>query len=140
MPSVVVVNFGQRGPALDGGGPRSSVGSGAEYLTFLRDDGLVTTLLYRVCILCVDPRLRGNTTTEDGQELHPRRAEMNPEVCLLVHTGPGPVVRSCDTQTPSGGDEESPLHLITPCEGLTAPTSEHGDHTATRQPSHPASL
>lgn len=44
MPSVVAVNFWLRGPGLDSSGLRWGVGSGAEYLTFLRDDSLVTTL------------------------------------------------------------------------------------------------
>lgn len=43
MPSVVVVNFWLRGPGLHGSGPRWGVGSEVEYLTFLRDDSLVTT-------------------------------------------------------------------------------------------------
>lgn len=98
MPSVVVVNFWLRGPGLHGSGPRWGVGSEVEYLTFLRDDSLVTTpdagarifhrpdLLWQrrirfgwrilsgaVCFLQTPPRvlklkLEMNRLTQDGRE------------------------------------------------------------------------
>lgn len=43
MHCIVAVNFWLRGPGRDGGGCAEEL----EYLTFLRDDNLVTTLVCR---------------------------------------------------------------------------------------------